>query len=113
MSRDEEIFPDPNTFDPLRFYKIRQEKSQSAKPAETVAQTQFVSVNPTFLTWGYGKRACPGRFFASNVMKLFFAQFVMRYDIRMRPGHENDEHTLKENCLVRQIPHTVLILTTK
>lgn len=89
VSGDPSIFPDPEVFDALRFYKLRQSKSKAdsgAKAAETVANSQFVSVSASSLTFGYGKHACPGRFFAANEIKMILATILLHYDIKLPDG---------------------------
>ena len=48
---------------------------------------QLATTGTDYLAWGYGPRACPGRFYASMVMKLVLAQVVMGYDVRFEDGH--------------------------
>ncbi|WYZ35209.1 hypothetical protein EsH8_I_001485 [Colletotrichum jinshuiense] len=85
INSDDEIFPDADKFDALRFYKLRQEKTKQetgAKQAEVVANAQFVSVGQSSLTFGYGRHACPGRFFAVNEIKMIMATTLANYDIK-------------------------------
>lgn len=35
-----------------------------------------------YLPFGYGKQACPGRFFALKVVKLILGRLVWEYDIK-------------------------------
>ncbi|KAF6835727.1 ent-kaurene oxidase [Colletotrichum plurivorum] len=89
MNHDEEYFPDHDKFDALRFYKLRLAKGEqvtATKQAEVVANAQFVSVGPTSLTFGYGRHACPGRFFAVNEIKMILATTLANYDIKMEEG---------------------------
>ncbi|KAF3761191.1 cytochrome P450 [Cryphonectria parasitica EP155] len=80
VNNDPEIFPNPEEFDPFRFSRIREEGKAGA-----AALNQFVSVNQTSLTFGFGRHACPGRFFAANEIKMILANTLIRYDVRM-PG---------------------------
>ncbi|GJC82663.1 cytochrome P450 monooxygenase ATR2 [Colletotrichum liriopes] len=86
---DEEFFPDADKFDPLRFYTMRQEKNEQktgSKQAEVVSNAQFVSVGQSSLTFGYGRHACPGRFFAVNEIKMILATLLMNYDLMNAAG---------------------------
>ncbi|KAH6967583.1 cytochrome P450 [Ilyonectria sp. MPI-CAGE-AT-0026] len=73
---DESFVKRPTEFDPWRMYKKRQEEGQST-------QHQFIMTSETNLTFGHGKHACPGRFFASNELKTLMAQMLMAYDFRV------------------------------
>lgn len=90
INNDDEYFPDHDKFDALRFYKLRQAKTEQetgTKQAEVVALNQFVSVGgPTSLTFGFGRHACPGRFFAVNEIKMIMATTLANYDIEMVEG---------------------------
>lgn len=116
---DEAIYPNPHTFDALRFYNLRMAKESGAKAAEVVANSQFVSVGANSLTFGYGRHACPGRFFAVNEIKMIMAQFLMHYDIKnvdgemeryknLKAGHRVCSFGIKmlENLLTVNLVHT-------
>lgn len=36
--------------------------------------------------FGYGRHACPGRFFAANEIKLILARLLLDYDVSMPEG---------------------------
>lgn len=40
-----------------------------------------VTLDESFLGFGYGRNACPGRFFGAHVMKVVLAYFIMNYDV--------------------------------
>ncbi|KAK9609657.1 Dihydroorotase [Aspergillus fumigatus] len=54
-----EIYPDPRRYDGYRFYKLRQVPGQEG-------QHQLVSATEKHMGFGYGKHACPGRFFCGG-----------------------------------------------
>ncbi|CAG8759180.1 11691_t:CDS:2, partial [Gigaspora rosea] len=43
-------------------------------------------VDKSFMTFGGGKRACPGRFFAINEIKIALHKLILRYKIRTESG---------------------------
>ncbi|KAI1269658.1 cytochrome P450 [Xylariaceae sp. FL1019] len=73
------VYPEPEKFDPLRFLKKRQEPGQENS-------WQFVTTSPEHLNFGHGQHACPGRFFASNEIKIILCHLLMKYDWRFVPG---------------------------
>jgi len=55
-----------------------------------------------YLAFGLGKHACPGRFFASNELKLVLAHLVVSYDVKLedegvRPSNVSFSDTLLPN----------------
>jgi cytochrome P450 len=73
-----EIYPEPEKFDIARFVKKRQEPGQENG-------WQFVTTSPTHLSFGHGEHACPGRFFASNEIKIVLCHLLMKYDWQYVP----------------------------
>ncbi|KAI0431656.1 cytochrome P450 [Xylaria sp. FL1042] len=79
MVRSQEKWTEPKTFDPDRFLKMREQPGH-----ENLHQyTSLDSDNPG---WGGGPQACPGRFFASNSIKVFLTHLVINYDIALPEG---------------------------
>ncbi|KAK2016757.1 cytochrome P450 [Colletotrichum eremochloae] len=110
---DNEFFPDADKFDPLRFYKMRQSKTEQttgSKQAEVVANAQFVSVSQTSLTFGYGRHACPGRFFAVNEIKMILATLLLNYDVKNVEGVKERYPNFVSGAMVHPDPDRVLLL---
>ncbi|KZL82211.1 cytochrome p450 [Colletotrichum incanum] len=110
---DEEFFPDADEFDPLRFYKLRlakKEQKTGSKQAEVVANAQFVSVGQSSLNFGYGRHACPGRFFAVNEIKMIMATLLLKYDL-MNPDGSRERHSnLVSGAMIYPDPNRVILL---
>ncbi|KAI0459174.1 cytochrome P450 [Xylaria acuta] len=70
---------DPNAFDGSRFYKLR------SKPEDT-NKFQFASTSYDSMQFGFGNDACPGRFFASNQIKIILAYILSNYDFKFEDG---------------------------
>ena len=86
---DPERVHQPERFDPMRFYRLRQQQHKEKDGTVTSdndTYCQLVSVNKDSLTWGYGRHACPGRFFVANEIKMMVANVIMQYDLRLEDG---------------------------
>ncbi|KAL0574353.1 hypothetical protein V5O48_007595 [Marasmius crinis-equi] len=79
---DEKNYPEPNIFDPMRFYHMREREGESTKH-------QMVAPEASYLSFGAGKNACPGRFFAVNELKLLLTHTLLNYDIKFDESEED------------------------
>ncbi|KAI0200935.1 cytochrome P450 [Astrocystis sublimbata] len=70
---------DANAFDGFRFYKLR------SKPEDT-NKFQFASTSYDSMQFGFGNDACPGRFFASNQIKIILAYILLNYEFNFENG---------------------------
>ncbi|KAL4981326.1 cytochrome P450 [Aspergillus falconensis] len=75
-----QIYSDPGTYNPYRFLQLREEPGK-----ETAAQ--LVSPSPDHMGFGFGKQACPGRFFAANEAKIALCHILLKYDFRLKEGY--------------------------
>lgn len=66
-------FPDPNTFNPSRFY---------SKNEEVAAKCKTHSI----ASFGFGEHSCPGAGFSKALMKLFAYMALRRYDFTAVPN---------------------------
>ncbi|KAL2265929.1 hypothetical protein VTJ83DRAFT_5281 [Remersonia thermophila] len=77
---DDNIYPGAKEFRPFRFAEQRADKSVDYVKRAAKA---FATTGPEYLAFGHGRDACPGRFFASNELKLVLAHLVVNYDIEI------------------------------
>ncbi|KAI1206320.1 cytochrome P450 [Annulohypoxylon truncatum] len=92
--------PDPEVYDGLRSFRAREQFEQQSNAAAadksgnvdnnnklaSAKEFQFSTPTRTVLNFGYGKAACPGRFFASVVIKMVVVRLITEYEFRFLPG---------------------------
>ncbi|KAI0800577.1 cytochrome P450 [Fomes fomentarius] len=76
IHHDSASYPSPDIFDPFRFATLRESEGEGAKH-------QFVNTSMNHLTFGHGKHACPGRFFAANELKALLCYILINYDFKL------------------------------
>ncbi|KAF5027080.1 hypothetical protein F66182_792 [Fusarium sp. NRRL 66182] len=80
ITMDPSLYPDPDKFDALRFSKLR------AADPEQEGRSQYVASNTSSMSFGYGRHACPGRFFVANEIKAILGFILREYDLRFTEG---------------------------
>jgi cytochrome P450 len=81
IHRDPKLYDNADTFDPDRFLRMRQSTADAGKH-------QFVTLGTEVLSFGIGRHACPGRFFAANEIKLILVSLLRRFDIEQKEKGE-------------------------
>jgi gliotoxin biosynthesis cytochrome P450 monooxygenase len=71
--------PPLDEFHPFRYSDLRSYKGEENRH-------QFVTTSPEGVSFGHGQWACPGRFFASNKIKVILIEFLKNYDIGSGPN---------------------------
>ncbi|OAG01871.1 putative Ent-kaurene oxidase [Paraphaeosphaeria sporulosa] len=78
---DPDNYDDPTRFDAFRFSRPFQDKENLGDGSE---EQEFITTpTPTFMPWGYGRHACPGRYFAAQSMKQALSYLVLNYDVEL------------------------------
>lgn len=67
MTRNETMYPSPNTFNPERFFGPEKMESEACQQVEAV--------------FGFGRRICPGRFFAEANIWMLMTNMIATMDI--------------------------------
>ena len=94
---DPKFYPDPHKFNPYRFLKQREQPGEEDK-------FKFVTLDPQYLGFGYGKHACPGRFLASNEIKILICYLLMMYDWKF-PGEPKKPKVVTQVIINKKDPH--------
>jgi Cytochrome P450 len=76
---DEDLMENATTFDAFRFARAR------AQP-DMQNQYTFEQASTDNLLFGLGRHACPGRHFASVLLKPILVHILVHYDIKFREG---------------------------
>lgn len=77
---DPDNYENPKRFDAFRFSRPFEDTKGSPEEGE---QELITTTTPTFMPFGYGRHACPGRWFAAQSMKQALAHLVLNYDIEL------------------------------
>lgn len=90
VMHDPLIYPNPDSYDPFRFARAREHEeaasgSDSERPRIAGSleskQLSLSTTSGTFLPFGHGRHACPGRFLVSHELKMLLAYATMYYEI--------------------------------
>lgn len=82
MMMDEDIYPEPERYNPRRFMEMRKLPSGASK-------APMVTVTPDHHAFGHGIHSCPGRFFVTTALKIALAHMVLKYDWKVAEGYED------------------------
>ncbi|KAH7320701.1 cytochrome P450 [Stachybotrys elegans] len=83
IHRDERFYPKSSTYDPYRFLKLKLDVEKNASGDQRTTTSEYDAARPgvEYLGFGYGRHACPGRWFAVLMMKTLLAHLLLRYDV--------------------------------
>ncbi|EAW13748.1 cytochrome P450 [Aspergillus clavatus NRRL 1] len=75
IHRDSDLYPNPNEYNPYRFYKEH-------ATADELRQNSMTNTSDTYLVFGHGRRQCPGRWVFAHIFKLLIAEIFLKYEIK-------------------------------
>ncbi|KAJ7708346.1 cytochrome P450 [Mycena rosella] len=73
---DEAHYKNAEVFDGFRFARMRDAKGDPGK-------FQMVTPDTTYMSFGLGRHACPGRFFAVTELKVMMAHILENYNVKL------------------------------
>ena len=76
IQNDPEVTPDPEVFDGLDYHKFRQRQGEGHLH-------HYAITDKNLLSFGHGKYACLGRFFASLEIKVILVRLIMNYELKL------------------------------
>lgn len=82
--RDETNFRDALTFDAFRGLDETMENHTANLSTAKSATKGLTDSSESWLVWGAGRILCPGRFYATMILKLVVAHLVTDYDILLQ-----------------------------
>jgi len=85
IQNDPAVTPQPEIFDGLRYYKLRQKEGEGH-------MHQFSTTQERVLNFGHGSNSCPGRIFASLEIKIILVRLIMDYDWKLPEGQGRPEN---------------------
>jgi cytochrome P450 len=99
IHQDADHYTDPLRFDAFRFSRPfegistsngnigsskNDHRSSGERTGKNIPERDTLNtITPSFLAFGYGKHACPGRYFATQTMKQALAGILLNYDIEI------------------------------
>lgn len=92
---DPEFYEDPEVFDGFRSFK----RNLASEDAGQFDKAQCVTTSPSYLSFSHGKHACPGRFFATDEIKLLLCHLLLQYDIKYGEGNPLLPHTINGEAI--------------
>ncbi|KAK1977251.1 putative cytochrome P450 [Colletotrichum cereale] len=86
ISMDPELFPEPELFKGFRFDEMASKPSKDAQKEKAEPSVVYAAAHPASMAFGYGRHACPGRFFASAEIKAIMVYLLTKYDFKFPDG---------------------------
>lgn len=81
---DTEVYgSDAESFNPFRFYNRRKDAQETGDNLKGARQA-WATTSADYLSFGAGLNSCPGRFFASGMLKVLMANILLRYDFEFQ-----------------------------
>jgi cytochrome P450 len=94
IHHDETFYADPLTYKAFRFCTADQLDRDASADVGSTLKKSSVTLDDAFLSFGFGKHACPGRFFALHEMKIMLAHMILNYDIEFLSARPSQKQVM-------------------
>ncbi|KAJ7092474.1 cytochrome P450 [Mycena belliarum] len=108
LHHNAQMYPDPYTFDPFRFAKLR----TGENAARDITQS-FTHLSNDYIVFGLGKHGCPGRFFAALMIKVVVSELLLNYDFAFPAGASQTPKSFAFNIFTVPNPSAKLVFTQR
>lgn len=78
---DENLYPHADVFDGFRFVEQASTGDNEKEKAGGIKNTMYTT-SRSYLAFGHGRQACPGRFYAAMQVKLILAYLIVNYEMK-------------------------------
>jgi cytochrome P450 len=95
LSRDPIVFPDPETFNPQRWLD---------------SEGRLGKNNTKFITYGFGRRVCPGLYLANNSLYITLALLLWSFRIVERPDAPINTHAFSDAVIPHAAPFEIDVI---
>ncbi|EAQ83430.1 hypothetical protein CHGG_09834 [Chaetomium globosum CBS 148.51] len=111
MMHDAEFYPEPLQFNGFRFADpaIVQAAGDHFKTPQP-KPSKLTDCSSTYHVWGTGRMACPGRYYATAVMKVILGQIIMNYHCELLNREESRCVTWRSTMLPK---HSTKVVFTR
>ncbi|GFF25551.1 ent-kaurene oxidase [Aspergillus lentulus] len=99
MGMDDSIIEDALTFKGFRWCEDPEARS-----------TSLVSISPSNMHFGYGRQACPGRFFAANTNKAILSRLIADYEFKFEDDNNRRPRNLTLGEQIMPNMHAKILL---
>ncbi|KAJ7578344.1 cytochrome P450 [Mycena floridula] len=103
---DEAIYPKAHDFQGFRYSDKRTMEGEGHKH-------HFVTIASDYMVFGYGRHACPGRFFAAQSMAIMFAHILTAYDVKFWGDRKTQPEPLSFGFTVSPDPKVELVFRAR
>jgi hypothetical protein len=101
INLDPDNYPDPERFDAFRF--LRKFEEDEEKEGQATGKRELMATcTPTYLTFGYGRHVCPGRFILAQMVKQALGKMVVNYDVEIVRGRPEKRQSILKFMLPPQ-----------